>query len=91
MAAPFGDKARYIGKLVPGRNVLWLAVEPGPAPLRPGRCLGLVRRLHKRSSHDHVHAVRHRGDRPQGLAVAEWIAANRDKIDPWIEAALATA
>ncbi len=24
-------------------------------------------------------------------AAAEWIAANRDKIDPWIEAALAAA
>ena len=57
----------FVGKLVPGRDVLWLSIEPDQALEGQDGDVGRGRCLHQGSVHDDVHALRHRGDGQQGL------------------------
>jgi len=121
----------FVGKLVPGRDVLWLAIEPEQAlegqdgvsavgdactndpcttmftpsdivvtankdflAANPAAA-SLLENFELDPLAVAVQAVAidagANSDAEIAAAAAEWIAANRDKIDPWIEAALAAA
>ena len=121
----------FVGKLVPGRDVLWLAIEPDQAlegqdgvsavgdactndpcttmftpsdivvtankdflAANPAAA-SLLENFELDPLAVAVQAVAidagANSDAEIAAAAAEWIAANRDKIDPWIEAALAAA
>ncbi len=121
----------FVGKLVPGRDVLWLAIEPEQAlegqdgvsavgdactndpcttmftpsdivvtankdflAANPAAA-SLLENFELDPLAVAVQAVAidagANSDAEIAAAAADWIAANRDRIDPWIEAALAAA